>query len=119
MILAHCCTKLRTQRHDTKWKHLLDGEQRSWLVHVFEGLQLSVGGSMEFTHPARVWTLLHHGKGVVNALAGVGPDLALSHVFVRTHDAFAHAAASRALLEHKARVLVTLTLCSPTRAVAL
>ena len=49
-------------------------------------------------HPARVRALLHHRERVVDALARIGPDLALRRVLVGALDALTHSAAVGALL---------------------
>jgi len=69
--------------------------------------------------PTRVRALLHHGKRVVDALAGFGPDFALRHVLVGAHNTVTHATTSGAFLEHESRVLEALTVCSPPRAITL
>mmetsp|Transcript_23930 Transcript_23930/g.57169 ORF Transcript_23930/g.57169 Transcript_23930/m.57169 type:complete len:240 (+) Transcript_23930:249-968(+) len=69
--------------------------------------------------PARVRALLHHREGVVDALARIGPDLALRRVLVGALDALTHAAAVRALLVHEAGVLEALAVGRPARAVGL
>ena len=56
------------------------------------------GAGRGAAHPARVRALLHHREGVVDALARIGPDLALRRILVGALDTFAHAAAVRAFL---------------------
>mmetsp|Transcript_32537 Transcript_32537/g.73479 ORF Transcript_32537/g.73479 Transcript_32537/m.73479 type:complete len:293 (+) Transcript_32537:458-1336(+) len=69
--------------------------------------------------PTRVWALFHHCQRVVDALASIGPDLALCDVLVGALDTLADAAAAGALLVHESRILVALTIGSPSGAVAL
>mmetsp|Transcript_4425 Transcript_4425/g.9679 ORF Transcript_4425/g.9679 Transcript_4425/m.9679 type:complete len:239 (-) Transcript_4425:53-769(-) len=70
-------------------------------------------------HPARVRALLYHRERVVDALARIGPVLALRRVLVGALDALTHAAAFGALLVHEAGVLEALAVGRPARAVGL
>jgi len=70
-------------------------------------------------NPARIRALLHHCKRVVHALAGIGPDLALSRIRISTFRTITDAARERTFLVHEARVLVAFAIGNPARTIAM
>ena len=70
-------------------------------------------------HSAGFGTLFHDSEGVVEALAGLSPDLALRRVAIGALDSIADATRARALFEHEPRILVALAVSRPPRTVVL